>query len=101
MTILAIFTGKGITPKMYDALRAEVDWANQQPQGAIMHTASFDDAGDAHVADVWASPEALNNFVNTRLGPAMQKLNIPTPEVMVYPVHNIDSYSNVKQYIRS
>ena len=100
MTILAIFTGKGITQEMYDILRTEVDWVHQQPQGVISHTASFDEAGDAHVADVWASPEALDNFVNTRLAPAMQRHNFPLPEVSVYPVHNIDAYTSVQQYIR-
>ena len=100
MAILAIFTGKGVTSDMYDALKAEVDWVHQQPQGAISHTASFDEAGDAHVADVWASPEALDHFVNTRLAPAMQRLNIPLPDVTVYPVHNIDAYSGVQQFIR-
>ena len=100
MTILAIFTGKGITSDMYDTLKAEVDWEHQQPQGAIFHAASFDDAGDAHVADVWSSPEELDNFVNTRLVPAMQRHNFPLPEVSVYLVHNIDAYSGVQPYIR-
>ena len=100
MTILAIFTGKGVTQDMYDLLRKEVDWVHQQPQGAISHTASFDGAGDAHVVDVWTSPEALDNFVNTRLAPAMQRNNIPLPDVSVYPVHNMDAFTSVKQYIR-
>lgn len=101
MTILAIFTGRGITAEMYDALKNEVDWVHQQPQGAISHTASFDEAGDAHVADVWSSPEALTQFVNKRLAPAMQRLNIPLPDVDVYPVHNLNAYSGIQQYVLS
>ena len=101
MAILAIFTGEGITQEMYDALRTEVDWEHQQPQGAIIHVASFDEHGDAHVADVWSSPENLDNFVNTRLMPAMQKLNMPPPDVAVFPVHNINAYANVRQHILS
>lgn len=99
MAILAIFTGKGVTKEMYDQLRAEVDWEHQQPQGAISHTASFDEAGEAHVADVWNSPDELNVFVNTRLMPAFQKLNFPPPEVEVYPAHNINVFSSVRPYI--
>jgi hypothetical protein len=77
-----------------------VDWVHQQPQGAICHTASFDDVGDAHVVDVWNSPEELDNFVNTRLAPAMQRHQIPLPQVDVYPVHNMDAFPGVKSVIR-
>lgn len=100
MTILALFTGKGISTEAYDLLRSEVDWVHQQPYGAIFHAASYDDAGDVHVADVWASPEALDNFVNTRLMPTIQKHNIPIPEVTIYPIHNIDAFSGVQPLIR-
>ena len=100
MTILAIFTGKGITSDMYDTLRAEVDWVHKQPQGAISHAASFDEAGDAHVVDVWNSPEELDNFLQTRLGPAFQKFNIPQPQVEIYPLHNMDAFAGVKAVIR-
>lgn len=100
MAILAIFTGKGINQAMYDTLKAEVDWVHQQPQGAIVHTASFDEAGDAHVADVWNSPEELDAFVNTRLAPVIQRHNMPFPEVEVYAVHNMDAFPDVQQVIR-
>ena len=99
MAILAIFTGKGISKEQYEALRKEVHWENTLPKGAIIHIASFDESGDAHVADVWSSSEELNEFVATRLMPAMQKLKIPPPKVDVYPTHNINAYSAVSQYI--
>ena len=100
MAILAIFTANGWTPEMYDTLRNEVGWHHQQPNGGIFHAFSSDDAGGAHVADVWASPEDLNDFVNTRLAPTMQRLGFPMPDVQVYPVHNIDAFAGVQQYIR-
>lgn len=98
MAILAIFTGMGITKDAYDRLRKEIDWAHQPPAGAILHAASFDEQGHAHVADIWASPEALNDFVNGRLMPAMQKANVLPPEVQVYPLHNIDAYAAIDQF---
>jgi hypothetical protein len=101
MAILAIFYGDGINQEMYDALRNEVGWENQYPNGAIVHVASFDEAGNAHVADVWSSPDALNEFVGTRLAPAMQKLNIPQPSVDVYPVHNINAYKAMQKHVLS
>lgn len=100
MAILALLTGQGWTAAMYDTLRAEVNWEHQQPNGAIMHVFSVDDTGNAHVSDVWRSPEELNQFVNTRLGPAMQRLNFPMPDMQVFPIHNIDAYAHVTQFIR-
>jgi hypothetical protein len=98
MAVLAIFSGKGITRDSYDQLRKEIDWEHQHPAGGIFHAASFDDNGDAHVADVWASPDALNDFVASRLMPTMQKLQIPAPEVAVYPIHNMNAYPAIDQY---
>ena len=99
MAILALFTGEGITQEMYDALRREVDWEHQQPQGAILHAASFDEAGKPHVADIWSSPDTLNAFVGTRLLPAMQKLRIPQPDVAVYPLHNVNAFATIQDYL--
>ncbi len=97
MAILAIFTGN-INQSQYEALRTEVKWEQQQPQGGIFHAASFDEAGNIHVADVWESPEELNAFVEQRLAPAMQRLQIAPPEVSVFPVHNINAYAAIEQY---
>jgi hypothetical protein len=35
MAILAIFKANGITKEMYEALRKEVDWEHQHPNGAV------------------------------------------------------------------
>ncbi len=99
MPILAIFTGKGFTKEMYENLRPEVKWETDNPEGGISHVASFDDKGNIHVADVWESEEMMNSFVQSRLIPAFQKLNIPIPEVQVYPAHNINAYKSIEKYI--
>lgn len=98
MAILAIFTGKGITRKMYDALRPETNWEKDHPPGGLFHACSFDDQGDLHVADVWESPEAMDQFVKSRLVPAMQKLQVPPPQVEVYPLHNMNVYPAADRY---
>ena len=97
MAILAIFTGT-MSQTQYDALRKEVDWEHQQPKGGIFHAASFDEQGQIHVADVWESPDTLNQFVERRLSAAMQKLALTPPNVEVYPVHNINAYATIKRY---
>ncbi|MFN8419304.1 MAG: hypothetical protein U0528_08685 [Anaerolineae bacterium] len=99
MAVLAIFYGDGFTSQMYDTLRAEVGWAITHPEGAMIHVASFDESGSAHVADVWESPEALDAFVQTRLGPTLQKLNFPVPEVKVYLLHNLDVFPIIHEHM--
>lgn len=99
MAILVLFTGDGgLTPDMYDSMRAELNWEKQQPAGGIVHIASFDDKGAIHVADVWNSPEELNAFVTSRLMPMIQKLKINPPKVEIFPVHNIDAYAAIDEY---
>ncbi len=96
--ILAIFTGKGLTKDKYDALIQEVGWKKTHPKGAIVHIASFDDAGELHVADVWESAEEMNHFVETRLMPVFKKMNLAMPEAKVYAIHNIDAFGDIDAY---
>ena len=98
MAILAIFTGKGITRDMYEALRKEVNWEGDQPAGGIFHAMGLDEEGHLHVADVWASPEQMDAFVQQRLLPGMQKHNVPPPDVAVYPLYNANAYKAIEQY---
>jgi hypothetical protein len=97
MPVLALFTGK-LTKEQYDVLRTEVDWENKQPAGGVFHAASFDDAGNVHVADVWESAEELNAFAQTALMPAFARNNIAPPTVSVYPTHKVVAYASVDKY---
>jgi hypothetical protein len=97
MAILAIFTGN-ISKSQYEAARKEIDWEGQQPQGGIVHVASFDNSDRIHVADVWESVDAMNAFVEQRLIPAFKKLGITPPEVAVYPVHNLNAYKSIDKH---
>ena len=99
MAVLAIFTGSGITKQMYEALRPEVKWETKLAPGGLVHACAFDKKGDLHVADVWESVETMNEFVNSRLVPAMKKLGIPPPAVSVFPVHNVNVYPAAKKFL--
>jgi hypothetical protein len=99
MSVLAIFTGKGITKAMYEALRKEVNWENRLAPGGMIHASGFDKAGNLHVADVWASGEAMDEFVQSRLMPAMKKLGVPPPTVEAFPLHNLDVYPAATQHL--
>ena len=97
MPILALFTGK-LSKAEYDTLRKEVDWENKQPAGGIFHAASFDEEGQVHVADVWASADELNAFAQNLLMPAFAKLKLTPPSVAVYPAHKVIAYGAMEQY---
>lgn len=98
MAVLAVFTGKGITKKMYEALRSEVKWEKKHPKGVLVHSSSFDEKGDLRVVDVWESPEAMDAFFESRLMPAMQKLKIPAPAAEVHLLHNLNLYPAADGY---
>ncbi|TAK15008.1 MAG: hypothetical protein EPO35_08665 [Acidobacteria bacterium] len=98
MAVFAVFTGKGFTKQMYEALRVEVKWETRLAPGGLFHVCGFDAAGDLHVADVWESEEQMNAFVGTRLVPAFQKLGIPMPEVSVFPAHNVNVYPGASRF---
>jgi hypothetical protein len=98
MPVLAIFTGD-ISKDQYEAIRKEVHWEDKLPPGAIFHAAGFEENGRAHVADIWESADALNDFAQTRLMPAFQKFRLNPPTVEVYPTHNINAYEGVSKYV--
>ena len=92
MAILALFNAN-IKKADYETLRKEVNWERQKPTGMLIHTAAFDDSGGIHVADVWESREAVDDYFNKRLLPAMKKHNISPPTGEFYILHhaNIDA----------
>lgn len=99
MPILVIFTGDNITKQMYESLRTEVDWEHNHPAGAILHTAAFDDPGNTiHVADIWNSEEDLNNFVRSRLMPAMLNNKIPEPKVEIFQINDVSAFPSINNY---
>jgi hypothetical protein len=80
---------KGVTPEQYDEVRRVVRWEEDTPDGAIFHVASFDDKG-AHITDVWASADAFNDFVETRLNAGVAQVGLEgQPEVEILPAHAV------------
>jgi len=80
----------------YEQARKEVDWERQVPAGALFHVAFLADDG-FRVIDLWESPEAFQQFLETRLGPAIQRIGIQgQPNVSFAPAHRIFN-ANVAQ----
>lgn len=99
MAILAIITAPDIKKNQYEALRKEVDWEHRQAEGMIFHAAAFDNSEALRVADVWSSQETMNQFYNTRLMPAMQRLKINPPKPETFPLHNANATVAVDQFM--
>ena len=84
---------EGVGTDMYDGVNAEMDVANNPPEGMIFHWVGEVD-GKWTITDVWESREAHDRFREERLFPAIQKVsgmdpaNGPQPTVTEFAVHN-------------
>jgi len=98
MVILAIFKTNAVTKEKYEALRKEVDWEHQHPDGELVHAAAFDNSGNFCVADIWESEEHLNNFINNRILPAMKKINMPMPEGEIFQINDVSTFPGIGKH---
>ena len=84
---------EGVGTEMYDGVNAEMDVANNPPEGMIFHWVGEVD-GKWTITDVWESREAHDRFREERLFPAIQKVsgmdpaNGPQPTLTEFAVHN-------------
>ena len=61
--------------------------ADRWPDGIVSHTAGPKPGGWC-VVDVWESQEHFDKFFSDRLGPSLQKVGLPEPEVTPFEVYN-------------
>jgi hypothetical protein len=66
---------------MYEQLRREVDWEHKHPKCAVLHSAGFDNSGSIRVADLWEPKQDFNIFVNSRLKPVMESINVHSLDI--------------------
>jgi hypothetical protein len=84
---------EGVGTQTYDAVTAEMDTANNPPDGLIFHWAGDVD-GKWTVTDLWESRADEERFRSERLFPAIKKVTGmdpaagPQPTVSEFPVHN-------------
>jgi hypothetical protein len=98
MAFLGIFTGEGFTKEKYEELRKEVGWEQNHPAGIIIHAAGVDSSGIIHVADIWESEQDFNNYLNSKLKPAMERINLPVPKGELIPIHNVNAFQSIESY---
>jgi hypothetical protein len=83
----------GVGTDMYDGVNAEMDVANNPPEGMIFHWVGEVD-GKWTITDVWETREAYDRFREERLFPAIEKVSGmdpaagPQPTMTEVAVHN-------------
>lgn len=86
--IVAVFEIPGMTSEQYDQVIKGLEAAGEgSPEGRLYHVAASK-SGGWFVADVWRSPELLDQFAQT-LMPILQQAGVTPPQPQIYPVHNI------------
>ena len=66
----------------YDTVSERLDVRENPPEGAILHTAGFDeDNGVFRIFEVWESREACDRFMRERLMPIIEELSAGQPEM--------------------
>ncbi|MDQ3434148.1 MAG: hypothetical protein M3481_05595 [Actinomycetota bacterium] len=84
---------EGGRPDMYEAVTAEMEFANAPPEGLIFHWAGEVD-GKWTITNVWEAREAYERFRDERLFPAIEKVSgidpagAPQPTVTEFAVHD-------------
>lgn len=70
-----------------DEVSARMNVTADPPEGLVFHWA-VDAARGVRVIDHWRSREDFERFVQTRLGAAMQSVNVPQPRTTFFNVYN-------------
>jgi len=87
MAIVTHMVLRGLTPGQYDAVRADVNWLNEPPEGGIAHITWWE-GEDCHNCDTWESEDAFGAFGEKSLGPALAKIGVQIePEASFHSPH--------------
>jgi hypothetical protein len=89
MAIAFVFELPGLSAEQAAAIIRELDLGGKPPAGQILHVEGPMEGGGTRGMDVWESREALEDFVQTRLGPLMQRMGIIPPPPTIWPVTTI------------
>ena len=91
MAVMMIFESDEFTPERYarvNELMGVLD-DDSAPDGLINHVAGLTDDGALIVIDLWESEQALGEFFESRLGPALRQLEIPDQQPRMLLLHHM------------
>ena len=85
--ICRIYDVAGATLEQYDQVNQQM--GSEKPEGVHVHIAGEIEGG-IRVIEVWDSTDAIDRYMGSGLGEAMQQANVPEPKITDYEVHNFD-----------
>src|SRR3569623_1633803 len=87
---MMILDWEGVTIEQYEQVNQVMGVLSDDsaPDGLIEHTAAVSEDGSLVIVDLWESQEALDRFVEERLGPAIAEVGVQPVEPRLMPVHN-------------
>lgn len=90
MSIVMTLEWPGVTTAQYDQVDEilGIHGDDTAPDGLVSHVCG-ETAGGIVIVDVWESEEALNQFFQERLGPAIGRVGLAEAYPKVRPVHAI------------
>jgi hypothetical protein len=89
MAVVVHVVLRGLSKEQYNAVRDEVGWLENVPDGGHAHLAWWE-GDDNHNVDAWESEAAFGAFGESRLSPALAKLGIDVePEVTFHQAHEV------------
>lgn len=88
MAIVVRFEIPGMRQEQYDAIIDRLQARGALAEGRKAHVSCPSENG-WYVLDVWESPQALERFVQSALGPTFQEVGVPAPAPSVVPLHNL------------
>lgn len=77
----------GVTLDQYDEVNNAV--GPEKPDGVHVHIAMKTNDG-LRVIEVWDSADAIDRFMESGLGEALEKADVPEPTITDFEVHNFD-----------
>jgi len=85
--ICRIYDVPGATLDQYDQVNQQL--GSDKPDGVHAHIAGQADGG-LRVIEVWDSTDAIDRYMQSGLGEALQQADIPEPKITDFEVHNFD-----------
>jgi hypothetical protein len=89
MAVAMFMQWPGVRPDQYDAFMARLDLDANPAAGGVLHLAALTEEG-LEVCDVWQTEQAFFGFLQHRLLPVAQELELEgEPEYRLIPLHNL------------
>jgi heme-degrading monooxygenase HmoA len=90
MAVMMILEWEGVSPDQYARVNETMGIHSDAdaPAGLISHVVAIDEDGGMTIVDLWESEQALGEFFERRLGPALAEAGVPESQPRIHPVHN-------------